>query len=246
MITYLPLPTYAESASVLDDNVLGKMRSSAYQILRANLGLPDARSANTKQPPFLMWKDNLLGLLRYGIAICAEWTSRGYVDQFSQLLAETADQYRTLVEAPGDDEPYWLGHPLLHASHRSNLLRRDPTYYSKLKWEEPDDLTYVWPVVVDPKTGQLDYKVPKGWQADSESIELSQAVKRAPIEGPSKLAYKRTFRTPALSHEDVALRTDRSPPPTPVSESSKQKTTEPAPVRTLRFAQKSLLSPTRR
>ena len=42
--------------------------------------------------------------------------------------------------------PPWLGNEALHASHRSNLLRKDPGFYGRYGWTEPADLPYVWPV----------------------------------------------------------------------------------------------------
>ena len=42
--------------------------------------------------------------------------------------------------------PLWLGHSELHASHRSNLLRKDKSFYSQYNWNESADLPYVWPV----------------------------------------------------------------------------------------------------
>jgi hypothetical protein len=38
-----------------------------------------------------------------------------------------------------------LGDEAFHASHRSNLLRKDRDYYGAFGWTEPDDLPYVWP-----------------------------------------------------------------------------------------------------
>lgn len=42
--------------------------------------------------------------------------------------------------------PPWLGDPAFHASHRSNLLRKDPVHYGQFGWTEGPDLPYVWPV----------------------------------------------------------------------------------------------------
>ena len=41
--------------------------------------------------------------------------------------------------------PKWLGNKKFHASHRSNLLRKDREWYSQFGWTEPDDLPYIWP-----------------------------------------------------------------------------------------------------
>jgi hypothetical protein len=41
--------------------------------------------------------------------------------------------------------PSWWGDDAVHASHRSNLLRKLPEHYSRFGWSEPCDLPYVWP-----------------------------------------------------------------------------------------------------
>lgn len=41
--------------------------------------------------------------------------------------------------------PDWIGSEVFHASHRSNLLRKDPAFYGSYGWTEPSDLEYVWP-----------------------------------------------------------------------------------------------------
>ena len=41
-------------------------------------------------------------------------------------------------------EPIWLGNKRLHASHRSNLLRKKPDFYKNYGWKEPHDLPYYW------------------------------------------------------------------------------------------------------
>jgi hypothetical protein len=42
--------------------------------------------------------------------------------------------------------PAWLGDESIHASHRSNLIRKDPKFYAQYGWSEGPDLPYVWPV----------------------------------------------------------------------------------------------------
>ena len=42
--------------------------------------------------------------------------------------------------------PTWLGQKNFHASHRSNLKRKDELYYEKYEWNESSDLPYLWPV----------------------------------------------------------------------------------------------------
>ena len=47
--------------------------------------------------------------------------------------------------------PEWFGDKVFHATHRSNLLRKDSEYYSKFRWKESSDAPYVW---LDPQREQ--------------------------------------------------------------------------------------------
>ncbi|HSH62169.1 MAG TPA: hypothetical protein VK988_21475 [Acidimicrobiales bacterium] len=42
--------------------------------------------------------------------------------------------------------PAWLFDEALHRSHRSAVVRKDPSVYRLLFPDVPDDLPYVWPV----------------------------------------------------------------------------------------------------
>jgi hypothetical protein len=90
-------------------------------------------------PAVKMWRGYEASLLDYGLAMCAEWDSRGYADTVREKLA--AHRRENPVQAPP-----WLGDPAVHASHRSNLLRKNPEFYGRYGWSEPPDLPYVWPV----------------------------------------------------------------------------------------------------
>jgi hypothetical protein len=63
-----------------------------------------------------------------------EWVSRGYRNTIA-LPPLTVNPCL----------PPWLGYDALHASHRSNLLRKDAEYYGRHGWTEPHDLPYHWP-----------------------------------------------------------------------------------------------------
>jgi hypothetical protein len=63
-------------------------------------------------------------VLDYGAAICQEWIRRGYVDTVAEKLR--------VHERPDPAVlPPWFGDERSHASHRSNLLRKDPEFYGK-------------------------------------------------------------------------------------------------------------------
>ena len=135
MQTFLPYPDFDESAAVLDDVRLGKQRVEAYQIVRTLLGITQGWRHH---PAVLMWRGHADALIDYGAAMCREWTRRGRADTVAaKLLA-----HRGTGAAP---PPNWVGDAAFHASHRSNLLRKDPEWYGRFGWPEPADLPYVWP-----------------------------------------------------------------------------------------------------
>ena len=43
-----------------------------------------------------------------------------------------------------EDLPLWFGNENFHASHISNLLRKNFEYYSQFGWKEDINLPYVW------------------------------------------------------------------------------------------------------
>lgn len=134
MQTFLPLPTFDASAACLDDKRLGKQRVEAYQILRALLGVTKGWR---NHPATRMWRGFEGSLVRYALAVCREWTRRGHADTVASKVAALG-----LLDSP---DPPWLGDPTFHASHRSNLLRKDAAWYGRFGWHESHDLPYVWP-----------------------------------------------------------------------------------------------------
>lgn len=137
MQTFLPYESFTESAKCLDYRRLGKQRVEAYQILRALTG---ESKGWTNHPATKMWKGFEYALAEYGFDICGEWRQRGYKDTLMPKF------YAFFADAPDYTYPLWLGNEQFHASHRSNLLRKNKEFYSKYGWTEPDNLPYVWPV----------------------------------------------------------------------------------------------------
>lgn len=141
MQTFLPLPDYAESARVLDYKRLGKQRVECKQIL---LAMNKTSGGWVNHPATKMWRGYEIELARYGFAMCREWVSRGYNDSLAVFFTDVVRKYH--AEGRNPYCPPWLGNEELHASHRSNLLRKDPLYYGKFNWVETPFLPYVWPV----------------------------------------------------------------------------------------------------
>lgn len=130
MNTFLPVADFDESARCLDRARLGKQRVEVLQLLKGFW---------INHPASKMWRGYEGSLAWYGLVICNEWVSRGYNDTCFQKIRE-------LREPDLDRFPPWFGDEAFHASHRSNLLRKDIRHYSTFGWTESPDLPYIWPI----------------------------------------------------------------------------------------------------
>ena len=137
MQTFLPYPSFEETAAILDYRRLGKQRVEAFQI-HTIITQPDYRGHWVNHPAVKMWRGYENALKLYVNVMIAEWVRRGYRNT---MLSYNIDR-----EVDDMLLPWWLGDPLFHDSHKSNLLRKFPEYYSQFHWDVPDDLPYVWPV----------------------------------------------------------------------------------------------------
>ena len=81
-----------------------------------------------------MWRRHEPALGAYLNACIREWIGRGY--------RNTMELYPV---GPNFAYPPWVGRRPFHASHRSNLLRKDSAWYGQFGWTEQPDLPYVWP-----------------------------------------------------------------------------------------------------
>ena len=134
MQTFLPYPSFEDSAAVLDRARLGKQRVEALQVLRA-VTIPTYGWRN--HPAAKMWRGCVPALAEYALVMTDEWIARGHADTVrDQLLEFTGEPV---------DYPRWLGDPEFHRSHQSNLVRKDPEFYGPRFPGVPDDLPYVWP-----------------------------------------------------------------------------------------------------
>lgn len=127
MNTFLPVPDFAQSAAYLDRARLGKQRVEVLQLLNGSW---------PHHPIAKLWAPYRPALSWYGLCICNEWLLRGYKDTCFGKIRELC--------APDLTPPPWVGDPEFHASHRSNLLRKDYAYYSAFNWTEPTNLRYIW------------------------------------------------------------------------------------------------------
>lgn len=136
MQTFLPYADFKESAKCLDMSRLGKQRVETLQILYALT----KGTGWIHHPVTKMWRNYEPALCEYGFVICDEWISRGYKDTCYGKIQDVLDSLsdKTIVYPP------WLGDVELHLTHQSNLLRKQPEWYSSYGWTVPNDLEYKW------------------------------------------------------------------------------------------------------
>ncbi len=136
MQTFVPYPTFIESAKVLDYRRLGKQRVETLQILNSLTGV--GRAGWKNHPAVKMWAGHENGLCAYGVTICEIWQAMGYKDTVLDKLS--------VICAPDlSDLPEWWGDERIHSSHRANLLRKMPDHYEQYGWTEDPNMPYYWP-----------------------------------------------------------------------------------------------------
>jgi hypothetical protein len=130
MQTFLPYSDFVNISKVLDYKRLGKQRVEARQILNTILN----GGGWSNHPAIKMWRGYENALILYSNIMIKEWILRGYRNTME------------IINTGSVEFPLWLGDEALHASHRSNLLRKDSVWYSKFGWSESPDLPYIWPI----------------------------------------------------------------------------------------------------
>ena len=141
MQTFLPYPSFARSARVLDPARMGKQRVEALQVLRA-ITIPDYGWRH--HPAAKMWRGYVPALTKYALECADAWIELGHADTVRPQVLAFAPEVERSDQAELDLPP-WIGDDGLHRSHRSNLVRKDPEFYGPLFPDVPDDLPYVWP-----------------------------------------------------------------------------------------------------
>ena len=135
MQTFLPYESFVMSAACLDRQRLGKQRVECKQIYNA---LTDPSYGWQSHPAVTMWRGHKEALALYASCICLEWRKRGYKDSLLPWFEERCADPAIVV-------PTWLGQRAFHQSHKSNLLRKNPVWYSGFEWNVLNDLPYIWP-----------------------------------------------------------------------------------------------------
>lgn len=146
MQTFLPFPSFRESAEVLDFRRLGKQRVEVLQILKA-LENPNAGWRN--HPAVKMWEGYQYALSIYGLECCVAWENRGYKRGTTRdQIHERASLYSKTSGIP-HAKPRWFGDDKFHSAHRRMLVWKMPDYYlgkfadvREAPLHKPD---YYWP-----------------------------------------------------------------------------------------------------
>lgn len=142
MQTFLPFADFVASARSLDRLRLGKQRVETLQILKAldkrnNQGIEKVAWIN--HPATRMWDGYECYLAEYGDAVCSEWIDRGYNDSCREKIADLKNRFCSSAE------PWWLGDPKVHNSHKAMLFKKDPEFYVSFADQSSID-NYWWPV----------------------------------------------------------------------------------------------------
>ena len=132
MQTFLPYADFKKSAQCLDYKRLGKQRVEAFQVYKIVSG-QRTTGGWVNHPIVKMWMGYPDALADYHNTMITEWVDRGYNNTMEYI--DVPDQYFV---------PEWMGYFLVHLSHQSNLLKKDPQFYSQYNWNVSDDLPYYW------------------------------------------------------------------------------------------------------
>lgn len=143
MQTFLPFPSFRQSAQVLDSERLWKQLVEAGQIFTA---LHDLTYGWQQHPAKRMWHGYSGALYRYAAQVYYECVERriNAHEEFAKLTARVVD-VGIIKQHDFKHNPFWLGDPAFHRSHQSSLLRKAYCFYVNKFPGVPTNLPYVWP-----------------------------------------------------------------------------------------------------
>ena len=140
MNTFVPYADVIKSAKVLDNSRLNKQVLETVQILRVIDG-EYKTNAWKNHPAVVQWHDHEYKLAYYGLMMEQEANKRGIKANQKEELKSKMIGYAK--EGRNVDYPTWWGFEPLHASHRSNLMRKDKKYYSQF-FDDEAGKPYIW------------------------------------------------------------------------------------------------------
>lgn len=180
MNTFLPFTSFTYCAMCLDDKRLFAQAKECRQIWDAM----HYRTAGwVNHPATAMWRPYTELFLSYWRTMLLQLTARGKVDP------DCIARWRAMVDKSDigcmlRDRPWWLDHPAVYVSHRSNLYRKSATLYRAFKCQP---IGYFWPDPVQPRYTYLESGYPKSRRVYSLE-EANEYIKdNFHIEGVSEL-----------------------------------------------------------
>lgn len=136
MMTFLPYPDFADSMRMLDRSRLGN------QVYREGYILLNGGWHN--HPCSKMWRGYERELCSYLFIGAIVMKERGW--NRDEVCTKWGTYYINRWEDfPDTGSPLWLGDERVHASHRANLLRKNPEWYGQFGWIEEPRKGYFWP-----------------------------------------------------------------------------------------------------
>ena len=127
----MPFPDVRASVKSSDNKRLGN------QIYREALTL--IRGGWPNHPASRIWKNHKRALAIYSLAGLDELRERGRDYPHHRLTFE-----RYAETEPDTGLPDLIGYEPFHLSHKSNLLRKDASWYGSRFPGVPNDLPYIW------------------------------------------------------------------------------------------------------
>ena len=123
MQTFLPYTDFKKIFKCLDYRRLGKQRVEAMQILNT-LTNNTTKKGWKNHPAVKMWEGSEELLKLYMNLCIEEWIHRGYNNTMKFVN----------VDMKKIKYPVWFYWNDIKLSHRANLIRKLPEYYSKFNW----------------------------------------------------------------------------------------------------------------
>lgn len=141
MQIFSPETDFTKIAKCLDGKRLNKQKVELYQILKT-IQLGNMANGWRNHPAVKMARNYELFFTDYGLIIANECLNRGYKDTLIPKITELRELFKEQSEYK---TPFYWGDSRFHLSHQSNLVRKNPAYYSQF-WSVQPDLEYYWPV----------------------------------------------------------------------------------------------------
>jgi len=140
MQTFLPYPSFSQSAKCLDSRRLNKQIQECVQIL--NTLENKNQSGWRNHPAVLQWQGYEEALKTYLNCCIDEWLTRKKKN--GERITSNTNKYQK-INHKNFKLPWWLGKYSYHSSHRSNLLRKDFNWYKQFNWFDNPENPYWWP-----------------------------------------------------------------------------------------------------